>query len=98
MAWPGSGVVWTVSAGVRASCNLLPGQSPPKGSFTCVQLSDSHVGFNKAPNADVVKTMQTAIDGVNALPDTPDLMIHTGDLTHLSKAAEFDTVDQLLKG
>jgi len=98
MAWAGTGVVWTVSGGVLSSCNLIPGQGPPKGSFTFVQLSDSHVGFNKAPNADVVRTLQTAIDGVNALADTPDLVIHTGDLTHLSKAEEFDTVDQLLKG
>jgi len=98
MAWAGTGVVWTVTGGILASCNLVAGQSAPKGSFTFVQLSDSHVGFNKAPNADVVRTLQTAIDGVNALEVTPELMVHTGDLTHLSKPEEFDTVDQLLKG
>jgi len=98
MAWAGTGVLWTVSGGVLSSCTLAPGQSAPAGSFSFVQLSDSHVGFNKAPNADVVATLQQAIDRVNGLPTVPELMIHTGDLTHLSKAAEFDAVDQVLKG
>jgi 3',5'-cyclic AMP phosphodiesterase CpdA len=98
MAWAGTGVLWTVSGGVLSSCTLAPGLATPKGSFSFVQLSDSHIGFNKAPNADVVKTLQVAIDQVNALDATPELMIHTGDLTHLSKAAEFDTVAELLKG
>ena len=91
MAWAGTGVVWTVAGGVLSSCNLVPGQRAPRGSFTFVQLSDSHVGFNKAPNADVVKTLQTAIDGVSGLPDTPDLMIHTGDLTHLRSSRATST-------
>ena len=37
------------------------------------------------------------MDRLNALPEPPDFIIHTGDLTHLSKPSEFDTLDQVLK-
>jgi hypothetical protein len=62
-----------------------------------VQISDSHIGFNKEANPDPVKTLQVAIDKVIALPKRPSLILHTGDITHLSKPAEFDTAAQLLK-
>jgi len=62
-----------------------------------VQLSDSHIGFSKAPNTDVLGTLNTTIDRINALPARPDLLLHTGDLTHLAKPAEFDAVAQALK-
>jgi plastocyanin len=68
------------------------------GDFAFVQISDSHIGFDKAANADVTATCQTAIDKINALPVEPDLILHTGDLSHLSKPSEFDTLDQVLKG
>ena len=32
------------------------------------------------------------------MPEAPDFIIHTGDLSHLSKPSEFDTLDQVLKG
>ena len=63
-----------------------------------MQISDSHIGFNKPANADVNATLQIAIDKINALPKAPDFLIHTGDLTHLAKPAEFDTLGQLLQG
>jgi len=66
--------------------------------FTFVQLSDSHIGFNKDANNNVVGTLQEAISRIKALPQKPDLIIHTGDLTHLAEPDEFDTVDQVLKG
>ncbi len=62
-----------------------------------MQISDSHIGFNKPANADVNATLQLAIDKINALPKAPDFLIHTGDLTHLAKPAEFDTLGQLLQ-
>ena len=96
MAWAGSGVVWTIAGGVPAS--KLLGQTGTEEGFQFVQISDSHIGFNKPANADVNATLQLAIDKINALPRTPDFLIHTGDLTHLAKPAEFDTLGQLLQG
>jgi Icc protein len=96
MAWAGSGVVWTVAAGIPTS--KLLGQSGEHEGFQFVQISDSHIGFNKPANADVNGTLQVAIDKINALPKAPDFLIHTGDLTHLAKPAEFDTLGQLLQG
>src|SRR5262249_2779920 len=62
-----------------------------------VQISDSHMGFNKPANPDVVATLQAAIGKINALPAPPAFLLHTGDISHLSKPEEFDHVDQILK-
>jgi len=69
-----------------------------KGELSFVQISDSHMGFNKPANTDVAATLKAAIDKINALPAQPGFILHTGDITHLSKPEEFDGVDQLLKG
>jgi 3',5'-cyclic-AMP phosphodiesterase len=99
MAWVGTGVLYTVSGGVLRSETInQPGAlKPGKGSFSFAQISDSHIGFKHEPNQDVTSTLRAAVDRLNALPEPPDFIIHTGDLTHLSKAAEFDTLDQVLK-
>src|SRR6266542_3031305 len=99
MAWAGAGLVWSFSGGVPASqLFAATGHQQANGAdFTFVQISDSHIGFDKAANSDVTATCQAAIDKINALPAQPDLIIHTGDLTHLSKPGEFDTLNQLLK-
>lgn len=101
MAWAGTGVVWTIAAGGIPTSRVF-GQTvhhkAGKGDLHFLQISDSHIGFNKPANPDVSGTLQAAIDKINALPDAPEFMIHTGDLTHSSKAEEFDTVQQLLKG
>jgi len=68
-----------------------------KGDFTFAQISDSHIGFNKPANPDVTATLRAAIDKINALPVAPEFMLHTGDLSHLSRPNEFDTLEQLLK-
>ena len=99
MAWAGTGVVWTIGAGMASSKAF--GQEPNadgKGGFSFVQISDSHMGFNKPANADVTATLRAAVDKINMLPHTPDFIIHTGDLTHSSKPAEFDTLDQVMLG
>jgi Icc protein len=96
MAWAGAGMVWTVTGGVPTS--KLLGQTAKQEGFQFVQISDSHIGFNKPANTDVNGTLQIAIDKINALPKTPDFLIHTGDLTHQAKPAEFDTLSQLLQG
>ena len=98
MAWVGTGLAWSVTGGVLSSQVL--GQDPAptaKADFTFVQISDSHIGFSKPPNPAVTATLQHAIAKINALPTQPDLVIHTGDLTHLAKASEFDTVSQICK-
>jgi 3',5'-cyclic AMP phosphodiesterase CpdA len=102
MAWAGTGMLWTVSGGLLGS-SLLPSRAGAadlaKGSFSFVQISDSHIGFNKEGiNTDVAGTLKEAIARINALPEQPDFILHTGDLTHLADAEEFDTLDQLLKG
>jgi 3',5'-cyclic AMP phosphodiesterase CpdA len=97
MAWAGAGVVWAVSGGVLSSraFGQQPGQSAP-ADFTFVQLSDSHIGFSKAPNQDVTATLERAVAQINALPQAPALLLHTGDITHLSKPDEFDTCAQIV--
>jgi len=101
MAWAGTGMLWTISGGVLASKILSPvaaaAADSPLGGFTFVQISDSHIGFNKPANPDVIGTLKEAIARINALPTAPDFILHTGDLTHLSEAGEFDALEQLLK-
>src|SRR5579864_2911793 len=97
MAWAGTGLLWTMEAGIPSS-NLLAAPAKKAGSsFSFVQISDSHIGFNKPANADVTATMQAAIAEINELPHQPDFIIHTGDLTHQSKPKEFDDMDGVLK-
>jgi 3',5'-cyclic AMP phosphodiesterase CpdA len=100
MAWAGTGAFFMVEGGVLKSYSLsaLPKLARTSaGSVSFVQISDSHMGFNKAANPDVVGTLKTAIARINALPAAPEFMLHTGDISHLSKPEEFDTVDQILK-
>jgi 3',5'-cyclic-AMP phosphodiesterase len=97
MAWAGAGVVWVMRGGVLTSSRLVPGAGRT-GVFSFVQISDSHIGFNKEPNQDVTKTFQEAVNKINALEDQPAFLIHTGDITHLSKPEQFDTAAQILKG
>jgi 3',5'-cyclic AMP phosphodiesterase CpdA len=97
MAWAGTGLLWMVQGGVPVSRLIAGTQNDQAGDFSFVQISDSHIGFDKAANPDVTATLQVAIDRVNALPRKPDLILHTGDLSHLSKPGEFDTLDQALK-
>ena len=100
MAWAGTGALCVMQGGVLKSYSLsqmseLTGKSTGELSF--VQISDSHMGFNKPANPDVVGTLKSAVDKINALPVAPEFMLHTGDISHLSKPQEFDTVDQILK-
>jgi Icc protein len=100
MAWAGTGLVWTLNGGIPVSRAFAKGDKDAGkgGDFTFVQISDSHIGFSKPANPDVTATLQTAINKINAMPHTPDFIIHTGDLSQLSKPSEFDTLDQVLKG
>jgi 3',5'-cyclic-AMP phosphodiesterase len=98
MAWVGTGLAWSVCGGILSSRAL--GQDPgrqSKADFTFAQISDSHIGFAREPNKNVVGTFERAIAQINALPTRPDFLLHTGDLTHLAKPEEFDTCDGVLK-
>ena len=138
MAWAGTGIVWTVSAGglLTACGDLTATTTPPTTaatttiatatttppttaatttiattttaaatattkpadeSFSFVQISDTHIGFSTdGVNTDVLGTAKQAVDRINALPNRPALVIHTGDISHNSKPAEFDTASQLM--
>jgi Icc protein len=100
MSWVGTGVLWGLSGGVPRSLGLLGGAlaaEPQKSGFTFLQISDSHVGFDKPANPDALGTFQEAIAKINAMPTQPAFVIHTGDITHLSKDKEFDDADQAMK-
>jgi len=102
MAWAGTGVLWTVSGGVLVSKTLAEvaktGSSLPKATdLSFLQISDSHIGFSKEANKDVTETFKIALDRINAMPTQPAFLIHTGDISQLSKPEEFDTFDQVLK-
>src|SRR5436309_11487365 len=101
MAWAGTGALCVMSGGVLKSYSLsrLPEMSSKEslGELSFVQISDSHMGFNKPANPDVAATLKAAVDKINALSAPPEFLLHTGDISHLSKPSEFDNVDQILK-
>src|SRR5450432_4003708 len=98
MAWVGTGLVWTFNGGVPTSRVFgADAIETATSDFSFVQISDSHIGFSKDPNKDVVGTLRQAIARINSLPKRPEFLLHTGDLTHLSKPEEFDTVAQVIK-
>jgi len=97
LAWTGGGIAWTLGAsgtlvaGLAASAEA---KNPPPFSF--VQISDSHIGFSRPENKDVAGTLAATIAAINALPVQPAFVVHTGDVTHLATAAQFDTAKQIL--
>jgi 3',5'-cyclic AMP phosphodiesterase CpdA len=98
MAWAGAGMAWAMKGGILTARAFGQDALATAGDdFTFVQVSDSHIGFNKGVYSDVVGTFQSAVSRINALPTRPSLVLHTGDLTHLSKPAEFDTVAQVMQ-
>lgn len=101
MAWAGGGVLWVMQGGVLRAQTLGAGDAAAAivgSTFSFVQISDSHIGFHQAPNPDVTATLREAISKVNALPVPPAFVVHTGDLTHLAKPEQFDTVAQVVRG
>jgi 3',5'-cyclic AMP phosphodiesterase CpdA len=98
MTWAGGGLVWTLAGGVPASIALGAEAAAAKAKpFSFVQVSDSHIGFSKPFNPDTKVTFREAIAKVNALPQKPDFIIHTGDVSQLSKDDQFDDADQIIK-
>ena len=108
MAWAGTGVLWLMSGGSlkamsmsqlidRNTGRLKDNLIIPASDFSFAQISDTHIGFSKPANMDVTGTLQAAIAKINAMPNAPSFVLHTGDLSHLAQADEFDTLDQMLK-
>ena len=101
MAWVGTGAMWTMASGVLKG---MPIEQAARGAMQMsgmnglrfAQISDSHIGFDKPANTDVTATLRAAIAKIKAAPEQPSFVLHTGDLTHLSKPAEFDTLQQVL--
>ena len=100
-AWAGTGLIWSMYGGVLTSRSFgqdaKPEDSAKVADFMFVQISDTHFGFNKEPNADPTVTIKEAIKKINALPKPPAFVLHTGDITHLAKPAQFDAAGQVLK-
>jgi 3',5'-cyclic AMP phosphodiesterase CpdA len=96
MLWAGTGVLWTVSGGVPSSTLLGGSAQAAEGGVTFLQLSDSHVGFHLAANPNALATLEDAVAKVQGLKAKPAFLIHTGDITHLSKDKEFDDAAQVI--
>src|ERR1041385_1139087 len=103
LAYGGAGTLFALSGGLLTPLDLAFGKSgmgnaAATGTPLFVQISDTHIGFNKDANPDVNGTLKRTIDIVNAMPQKPAFIMHTGDITHLTKPEEFDTAQQLLSG
>ena len=101
MAWAGTGAFCVIQGGVLKSHSLsrIAELDPSKmqGELSFAQISDSHMGFNKPVNPDVTATLEAAVDKINALTTPPEFLLHTGDISHLARAEEFDRVRQVLR-
>ncbi|MBN8927335.1 MAG: metallophosphoesterase [Rhodospirillales bacterium 69-11] len=99
MSWAGTAMIWTVAGGIpRARLVDRAEAAVPAKGFSFAQISDSHLGFDKPVNPDPTATLRAALDQVTAMPERPAFLIHTGDITHLSKPEEFDAAQQLMAG
>ena len=98
MIWAGTGVLWTLSGGVPKSFAMLGAAEAATAlsGFTFLQISDSHVGFDKEANITAIDTLHEAVSKIGALQVKPAFMLHTGDITHLSKDAQFDDAAQII--
>src|SRR5438105_1589045 len=100
MAWAGTATVWGLAGGIPTSfrLNAMPFLTDAqRQSVFFAQISDSHIGFNKEANKDVTGTLKEAVAKLNALPQSPALVLHTGDITQLAKPDEFDVANEVLK-
>ena len=96
MGWAGTGIVWTMVGGVPRPFGL--GEAAAATGFSFVQISDSHIGFDKPANPNVKGTLQETIGKIGALSAAPAFILHTGDITHLAKPEQFDHAEQIIKG
>jgi len=98
MVWAGAGVLWTMVGGVPRSRLIGAAHAADPAGLSFVQISDSHIGFANPPNPDTPATLTAAIERVVALKGDASLLIHTGDVSHLSRDAQFDTAEKIIAG
>jgi 3',5'-cyclic AMP phosphodiesterase CpdA len=97
MTWAGTGVLWTIAGGVPRSMGIIGEATAAEPSgLTFLQISDSHVGFDKPANPNALGTLEEAVNKIKTMPVKPAFVIHTGDITHLSKPSEFDDADRII--
>src|SRR5262249_8715778 len=97
MTWAGTGLLWTITGGIPRTSGLVgEAQAQESSGLTFLQISDSHMGFDRPANPNVNGTLGEAIAKIKALPQKPAFMLHTGDITHLSKPVEFDDADRII--
>ena len=96
MTWAGTGVLWTVAGGVPKSLGLVGEANAQTAGFTFLQISDSHVGFDKPANPNALGTLEEAVNKIKGLQAKPSFLIHTGDIAHLSKPSEFDDAQRVI--
>src|ERR1700732_133927 len=97
MTWVGTGVLWTISGGVPHSLGIMgEAMAADAKGLTFLQISDSHMGFDKAANPNARGTLEEAVGKIIALPQKPAFMIHTGDISHLSLESQFDDADRII--
>ncbi len=100
VSWTGLGILWAVGEnGLLTSCQVGDSTNQKSQNATplsFVQISDTHIGFNKPANEHVIDTLQKTVHAINALPTPPAFVVHTGDISHLSKPEEFDQAKQIL--
>jgi 3',5'-cyclic AMP phosphodiesterase CpdA len=100
LAYGGAGTVFALAGGVFTPIDLAvaadESRASQMGRPLFVQITDTHIGFNKPANRDVGATLTRSIELINSMSTRPQLVIHTGDITHLSKAEEFEAAQQLL--
>src|ERR1700692_4718107 len=97
MTWVGTGVLWTIAGGVPHALGIMgEAQAQEAKGLTFLQISDSHMGFDKPANPNAKGTLEEAIAHIKAIPAKPSFIIHTGDITHLSKPSEFDDADRII--
>lgn len=100
MGWAGTGALYALAGGVASSISLDAALARPATTgvapFTFLQISDSHIGFDKPANPDARATFREAIAKVKALAQRPDFILHTGDISHLSRDAEFADADAII--
>jgi hypothetical protein len=96
MTWAGTGVLWTIAGGMPHSMGIIGEATAAEPSgLTFLQISDSHVGFDKPANPNALGTLEEAVNKIKS-PVKPSFIIHTGDITHLSKPSEFDDAHRII--
>ncbi len=94
VAWTGAGIAYGIGSGGLLAGRAVAAASSDSVQF--VQISDSHIGFHQPANPDVAATLKMAVDAINAMTSPPAFVVHTGDITHLSTAQQFDDARAIL--